>query len=145
MKTKNSNIKKYLKILSQFENLSKVRKFVSDAAKDFGFDDDEINRIALAVDEACTNIIRHAYKNKNDKTIEIYLSTSDNSFVVRIIDYGKPFEPKKVKKPDLQHHLEKYNKGGLGMFLMRSLMDKVQYQINKNNCNEVRLIKKLHK
>lgn len=145
MKHQKDKIVKYLKIQSRTENLSKVRKFVSDAAKKFGFDEDEINHIALAVDEACTNIIRHAYENQGDKIIEIHLLTSNNSFEVRIIDYGKPFEPEKIRKPDLKHHLEKYNKGGLGMFLMRSLMDKVEYQINKNNHNEVRLIKKINK
>lgn len=143
MKSKKSNIKIFLRVESKTENLSIVRKFVSNAAKEIGFDDDDINKIALAVDEACTNIIRHAYKNKSDKPIEIYITSKNKSIEIRIVDYGVSFEPQKIKKPVLKFHRGKF-KGGLGMFLMRALMDKVEYSISRNNKNEVYMIKKLN-
>ncbi len=142
MKLGNSKIKNSLCIESKVENLDLVRKFVANAAKKIGFNDDDINKIVLAVDEACTNIIRHAYKNENDKPIEITVSTKNKTIEIKIVDYGASFNPKKIKKPNLKIHQRKY-KGGLGMFLMRALMDKVIYQIHKNNRNEVYLIKKL--
>ncbi|MDP2209661.1 MAG: ATP-binding protein [Bacteroidota bacterium] len=122
-------------------NLVVVRKFVTEAALRSGIDEDTTNRIVLAVDEACTNIIRHAYKNISSNPIEVCINQNKNKFEVVITDYGKPFDPNSVKKPDIKDNLKNYKKGGLGMFLMRSLVDEVDFRRDEGQKNVVRLIK----
>ena len=130
-----------LKIKSQTEKLSMVREFVSEAAREFGFDDESVNKIALAVDEACTNIIKHSYEFASNKDIDIAISANDSKFKVVISDHGKGFNPETVKVPDMREYLSKYKKGGLGMYLMKSLMDSVEYKIVQGKKNEVHLVK----
>lgn len=137
--------KKTLQIESRTENLIKIREFISNTAKSCGFDDDVVNKITLAVDEACTNIIKHAYKGRSDGIIKIFLKMDKNNFKINIIDFGEPFDPQLFSITDVRSRIKNYTKGGLGMFLIRTLMDKVQYKINKNNRNQVTLIKYIAK
>jgi serine/threonine-protein kinase RsbW len=132
-----------LKIQSRTEHLSRVRDFIATNAREFGFDEESVNKIALAVDEACTNIIKHSYRFAPDKEIEISVRLHPDEFEIVITDRGTSFDPKTVEVPDMKEYLSKYKKGGLGMYLMRSLMDKVEYRIIPGKRNEVRLVKTL--
>ncbi|MDI6766619.1 MAG: ATP-binding protein [Bacteroidota bacterium] len=132
-----------LRIESKTERLSYVREFVSDAAKKFGFDDESIGKIALAVDEACTNIIKHAYGFSPQHNIDIKIVTNKEIFEIIIRHQGKLFDPKLVKTPDLKDYIDHPRRGGLGIHLMRLLMDQVEYKILPNNKCEVHLLKKL--
>lgn len=127
--------------LSKTENLRPLREYVGKAARNFGFSEEEISNIILAVDEACTNVIRHAYHYQTDKAIEILIEGSDGRFEVRILDSGDPFDPATLQPFNLKEHLSSYKRGGLGIYLMKSLMDKVEYRPKKEGKNEVRLIK----
>ncbi|MDI6804480.1 MAG: ATP-binding protein [Bacteroidota bacterium] len=138
---KNKSYSNGITIESTTANLVVVRKFVTDAALSSGFDEDTTNRIVLAVDEACTNIIRHAYKNISNKPIEVRIIQNKNKFEVMITDYGKPFDPNSVKEPDIKDNFKNYKKGGFGIFLMRSLVDEVDFRRDEGQKNIVRLIK----
>jgi serine/threonine-protein kinase RsbW len=131
-----------LSIESQTKNLALVRDFVSAAAKNVGFDDISINNILIAVDEACTNIIKHAYEYKPDKTVDISITLNDNRFNVIIKDEGKSFEPNKITSPNMNEYFKQYRVGGLGMHLMKTLMNEVIYQ-SEQNYNQVILSKNL--
>ena len=128
---------------SRTEQLLEVREYVSGAAREFGFEDEDVANIALAVDEACTNIIKHAYQFARDKQIHITVIRSSDEFEVRITDEGRSFDPATIRTPDLKQHLAHYRKGGLGVYLMRRLMDAVEYNIRPGNRNEVRMVKNL--
>lgn len=128
-------------IQSRTDRLLEVREFVLDAARQFGFSEEEASKIVLAVDEACTNVIKHAYQNAPDKTIHIEISRENEAFQVSIKDEGKSFNPTTLKNPDLKQHLSHFRRGGLGVYLMRTLMDKVEYNFAPGRKNEVRLIK----
>ncbi len=132
-----------LNIESKTERLIAVREFVSTAARDFGFRDEDVSKIALAVDEACTNIIKHAYKFDPAKSITITVRGRNGTFEVVIQDFGREFDPAKVPTPDMKEYLSHFRRGGLGVYLMKSLMDRVEYAIVPGKKNEVRLIKKL--
>jgi serine/threonine-protein kinase RsbW len=134
---------KTIHIESRTERLIAVRDFVSTAAREFGFGDEEISRIALAVDEACTNIIKHAYKFDPTKHIDVTIRHRDGGFEVTIVDNGLTFDPAQIQSPDMKEYLSHYRRGGLGMYLMKSLMDKVEYNIAPGKRNEVRLTKYL--
>jgi serine/threonine-protein kinase RsbW len=133
--------KQVLKIESKTDKLVAVRDFVSQAAYASGFSDEEVSKIALAVDEACTNVIKHAYKFDPKKQITITITEKDRDFEVAIVDNGKQFDPRIVKQPDMKEYLSSYRRGGLGVYLMKSLMDKVEYDIEPGKRNQVRLIK----
>ncbi|MBI5476894.1 MAG: ATP-binding protein [Ignavibacteriales bacterium] len=132
-----------LNILSRTEKLSNVRDFVSDAAKEFGFDDETVSKISLAVDEACTNIIKHAYEYAANKQLEIKVITNKEQFEVVIVHQGKLLDPKLLKAPDMKDYLIHPRRGGLGIHLMRLLMDKVEYKITQDQKCEVHLLKNL--
>lgn len=132
-------------ILSRTDNLLEVREFVSDAARQFGFADEDVANIVLAVDEACTNIIKHAYQYAPDKEISISIHRNNGAFEVKIIDEGRDFNPTELRAPDLRQNLSEHRRGGLGVYLMKKLMDKVEYNFAAGRKNEVSLTKYLTK
>jgi serine/threonine-protein kinase RsbW len=131
------------KFLSRTEQLEEIRIFVSNAARQFGFADEDISKIMLAVDEACTNIIKHAYQNSPDKEIDIHVIREGKTFEVRIFDNGKSFDPALLRNPDLKEYLVRHRRGGLGVYLMKKLVDDVEYNFLPGHANEVRLTKYL--
>lgn len=132
-----------LKVKSQTENLSEIRDFVSANAVKAGISNSTIDNIILAVDEACTNIIKHAYKLSPQGEIIIRIDYDTNKFTITIIDYGKSFEPERVPRPDLQKYYREHRVGGLGMYLMKSLMDSVEYKTVPGKYNQVLLSKNI--
>lgn len=132
-----------LTVKSKTENLSEIREFVSNAAKDFGFNQSAIENIILAVDEACTNIIKHAYKYNAEGEIKITIKFKGEKFSIEIRDYGNTFDANTIPPPDLKKYYEQHRVGGLGMFLMKKLMDEVQYDSVPGKYNKVCLSKKL--
>lgn len=138
MSSKNFN--KKISITSKTENLSQVRDFVKSTADECGFSKEEIGKIILAVDEATTNVIKHAYHYAVDKEIVIQAILKDGKFSIIIIDEGAHFDPERIPLPDLQEYHKQKKVGGLGMFLMRKLMDDVKYE-NFANQNKVTLVK----
>lgn len=104
--------------------------------------DTAISEIQTAVDEACTNVIKHAYAEK-DGTIDITCEVQDNNFVVTIRDKGKPFDPYSVPLPDLETDVDERRIGGLGIYLMRTLMDDVSYSFDAAEGNTLVMKKML--
>ena len=129
------------KIFSRTNNLLEVREFIGRAARQAGFDEEDVANIVLAVDEACTNIIKHAYQYSPNKEIEINIIPSNQSFEIRIYDNGRTFDPTTLRPPNLKEQLRQYRRGGLGVYLMKRLMDEVEYNFQPGKRNEVRLIK----
>jgi len=111
------------------------------AARNAGFDEETSSKIMLAVDEACTNVIKHAYEFKPTYDIDIDIRSTDRKLEVIITHTGKSFDPQSVKSPNMPEYLRKYQRGGLGMHLMRSLMDEVEYKSFPDRRSEVHLVK----
>lgn len=134
---------KTLKVKSKTENLSVIRDFISSAAADINIPKDIAENIILAVDEACTNIIKHAYKFSPDGEIIVKVKPSLSKFVVSIMDNGLSFEPDSIPEPDLQKYYRQRRVGGLGIYLMKTLMDEVKFVSKPGKYNEVLLSKNL--
>lgn len=141
MKNKLKN--KRLIVQSRTENLSSIRDFIASSAREAGITEDVVENIILAVDEACSNIIKHAYKLNPEGEIIIELDLKDDKFKVTIQDHGVSFEPDSVPEPDLQKYYRQRRVGGLGMYLMKSLMDDVQYISVPGKYNRVLLTKNI--
>ncbi|MFI5236990.1 MAG: ATP-binding protein [Ignavibacteriales bacterium] len=134
---------KEIKVSSKTENLSKIRDFVGANASTAGVSQSTVENIVLAVDEACTNIIKHAYKSSPDGEIIIQIEYDESRLTITIIDYGKSFEPERIPQPDLRKYYNERKVGGLGMYLMKSLMDDVKYTSIPGKYNQVLLSKNL--
>jgi len=141
---KTKSKQKVLLVKSRTENLAAVREFVNSAVGEVSIPQDIAGDIVLAVDEACTNIIKHAYQYSPDGDIKIKLTYSDKKIVVEITDHGASFHPDAVPKPDLKKYFEEKRVGGLGMYLMKSLMDDIHYKSIPGKFNQVLLTKKLN-
>jgi len=143
LSVRNKNKAGELRVKSKTENLSEIRDFVSTNALAAGMPAATIDNMILAVDEACTNIIKHAYKLSPQGEIIIKIDYDEEKFTITIIDYGKSFEPERVPRPDLQKYYREHKVGGLGMYLMKSLMDDVEYISIPGEYNQVLLSKKI--
>jgi serine/threonine-protein kinase RsbW len=140
-KTSKKKFQKQLVVKSRTENLTSIRDFIYLHAGAVGFTDEVIDNIMLAVDEACTNIIKHAYRLNPEGEIHIKLSYNGIKLVIEITDFGISFEPDKVPDPDLQKYYQQHKIGGLGMYLMKTLMDEVKYVSVPGEYNRVLLTK----
>ncbi|MCH8124526.1 SpoIIE family protein phosphatase [candidate division KSB1 bacterium] len=122
---------------AEINSLKKLRDFVTRIGKKYKLTDKIINSFKLAVDEASTNIIRHAYRDKKGQiTLRIIVRKYD--VTVSLIDQGRYFDPKNVKDPDLKRYVNIGKKGGLGIFMIRKLVDDVDYRRIERG-NELRL------
>jgi serine/threonine-protein kinase RsbW len=124
MMAENSGLSE-LKVDARLENLSKINDFVATAMKQLGIEKN-LHNVQLAVDEACTNIIKHAYSGRGGM-ITISCEVEGSYLVITIKDRGKAFDPASVSPPDLESEIHERRVGGLGIHLMRKLMDEVHY------------------
>lgn len=103
--------------------MSAVRAHIRESVMACGFDDDTVGQLVLAVDEACTNIIRYAYEGKTDEKIEIDITTGDEMWEVRLRDYGKKADPACLKGRELHE----VRPGGLGLFFIQQAFDEMHF------------------
>jgi len=127
---------------ARFEFLDEIRDFVGKIARESGFGDKDVYNIQLATDEAASNIIEHAYENKPDGVLELSCGVQGDMIKIILTDRGEPFDPSEIPVPDLKADLSDRKIGGLGIFLMRKLMDEVQYESNADKSNTLTLIKR---
>ncbi len=128
---------------SRLERLGEVADFVENAACDCGLDENQAYEVQMAVDEACSNVIEHAYHGEPDGTIDIVCEKRGKEFVVTIRDYGEPFDPRKVARPKTRAPLSERNIGGLGIFFMHKLMDRVDFDFSAGRGNVLTMRKKI--
>ena len=131
-----------LSLWADFSHLSGIRHFVGETCEALGVPERVQYELELAVDEACTNIIEHAYCEKGGK-IEIKIDAVEEGVRVIVRDWGRPFDPESVPCPDINAPLEQRPIGGVGLFLMRELMDKVEFEFDANAGNTLTMTKRL--
>jgi serine phosphatase RsbU (regulator of sigma subunit)/anti-sigma regulatory factor (Ser/Thr protein kinase)/tetratricopeptide (TPR) repeat protein len=130
-----------LRVPGKVEYLADLRDFVMRVGKKHGFSERVINAFKLSIDEAATNIIKHAYRDwSGDITLRAIAKKSSLTMV--LIDQGKFFDPRQVNDPDLQRYVEIGKKGGLGIFIMRRLLDDIDYRKSEEG-NELWMVKNL--
>ncbi len=125
---------------SSTRHLSRVRRFVQAYAEAAGLSETAVEQCCVAVDEACANVIKHAYHGDEGREIDIAVITEPDRFTVRIRDEGDPFQPAAYTEPDIRKQIKRRRGGGLGVYLMRRFMDDVAYA-TRGRVNEVRLTK----
>ena len=134
-----------LKVPSSTENLALIREFVGNIGLQAGLDQKDVGKLELAVDEACANVIEHAYGNDTTKEVIIRATLDEETLRIDVEDTGRGFDPEKIKQEELEELINKRKTGGLGMRLMKTLMDEVRYEIEPGKKNELHMMKRLPK
>jgi len=133
---------KNVQFAAKFEYLDDIREFVGDIARAGGFSDKDVYNIQLATDEAASNIIEHAYKNDPSGILKLSGEMQGDAITITLTDYGESFDPSVVPMPDLKADLSSRKIGGLGIFLMRKLMDEVHYESKPDKSNVLTMVKR---
>lgn len=129
---------------AELESLGQFRKFIDEACAARGIDAETNYDLRLAVDEACTNVITHGYAGMNPGSIILDLEFAPHQVVVRLTDFGHPFEPYAPAAPDVAAALEDRPTSGFGLFIIYGTMDKIDYQTREEG-NTLILTKRLKK
>jgi serine/threonine-protein kinase RsbW len=125
----------------RFDSLSRISKFVVGAAGAAGLGEEAVYAVEMAVDEACTNIIEHAYGGEGRGDIECTCQINHEGLTVTLRDYGSPFDPSNVPEPNVNAALEDREEGGLGLYLIRKLMDEVDFEFTPDSGNVLTMVK----
>ncbi len=126
----------------RFASLSEISAFVTRAAREAGLDEDAICAVQLAVDEACSNIIEHAYGGEDIGEIECTCRVDTDELTIILRDRGRPFDPTLVPQPDPNPDIRHCAVGGLGLHFMRKMMDEVRFEFTPDAGNILTMVKR---
>ena len=133
-----------LKIPAYPEYLELVREFILHVPLMNSISGRERYKIVMALEEACENIISHAYsKNDSDKDIKIIIEFDSKKLSITVIDKGRGFSRDKGIEKKIGEKTTELKIGGLGLYIIENLMDSIDYSINPGVENKVRMIKYL--
>ncbi len=125
------------KVGCSIDNLKGIRQFVRDSLQGYPIDEVMLGEIVLALDEMCSNLMIHAHHCNPDDLFELSVNTDKKSVLVfKIVDDGSVFDINSFDEPALDRIIHQKRKGGLGIRLVKSIMDTVDYsrQSGKNIC-----------
>jgi len=132
-----------LKIPCRKEKLKDVRLFVEKFLQSHGVPDVEAGEMVLAVDEVCANLMIHSHQCNPKKFIGVKIEmTEDGEVQFEISDYGVGFNFCRYKEPSLEDIIKEKKKGGVGLILVKRIMDNMEF-IRKANRNVYRMAKKV--
>ena len=124
---------------AQLEDLKGIRSFVAEVGQKTPLSAKQIKGLQLVVEEICTNIIRHSYLFSTGE-ITVKASLLHDRLTFWILDQGQPFDPTQLKEESLEQQVQTERKGGLGLKLIKKLMDEVEYKYEDGQ-NQLRLTK----
>lgn len=130
---------------ARLEDLSRLHDFVEAACREFGADEDVAYALRLAMEEVCTNIVKHGYKDQPAGPIALTMLAQNGQIVLTITDRARPFSPDDAPPPDMNPDLQERKIGGLGWHLVKHAVDQVLYAPNPGGGNQVTLIKKFNR
>lgn len=130
---------------SRTESLTQVRWILHNLAYNYGLSEDDQDSVIIAVDEACANIIEHAYREiANPPPLEIFVTVAPDSFSVELIDKGSPFDFSTYTMPEFPNHYMEGNVRGAGIYMIHKCMDQVNYDRLPDGRNRIRMVKYRH-
>jgi serine/threonine-protein kinase RsbW len=130
-----------LVVPSETRFLALIKELTKRMAEAAGFADGVPDRVALAVDEAATNVIEHAYHGAADRSFEVRYEDRGATFQVEVVDTGAMVDPRAMPRVDLDRYVTERRTGGLGVHLMEKIMDSVTFQRSARR-NVCRLVKR---
>ena len=121
-------MEKILVIENDISEISKLAVFIDELSEEMNLTPELIFNLNLVLEEAVSNVMLYAYGEEKHKEISLMANMSDGNLVFVLTDSGKEFDPTKVPDADITLSAEEREIGGLGIFLIRQIMDKVDYQ-----------------
>ena len=131
-----------LELSNRLSELANIQEALEANAERLGVSTAMLMSLNLVVEEAFTNIVNYAYADQEQHTIAICINRNDQQLVITLTDDGQPYDPTQKADPDIELPAEKRQVGGLGIFLIRKIMDKVEYE-RKDNKNYLILTKNM--
>jgi serine/threonine-protein kinase RsbW len=125
----------------KFEHLEDISQMVGQAAEKAGLDDSGVYAVQLAVDEACTNIIEHAYGGEGLGLIDVTTHVKPTCLIVQLRDFGRPFDPASIPVPQTNLPLEEIQPRGIGLYLIRKMMDEIKFEFTTDRGNILTMVK----
>ena len=131
-----------LNISCSKDNLKNIRDFVSKSLDPYHLDEVELNNIILAVDEVCANLIIHSHACNPDDSFDLVISPAHSGILFEFIDHGVGFDIARYESPPLSEIVRQGKKGGVGLLLVRKIMDDIRFENEGSKC-VCRLFKKI--
>lgn len=131
-----------LSLYADLAQLATIRGFLARVGHDLGLDDGDIYDLQLAVDEACSNVVKHGYAGQGGE-MEITIERDEDKVRVMVRDWGKSFDPQAVPTPDVTASLNQRRLGGLGLFIIDQVMDDVQFEFDPEEGNLLTMVKRV--
>lgn len=133
----------HLEVPGTPDSLPEIRRAVAEASRNFGFSDAEVAKIEMAIDEACSNIIEHAYRHKPERLeIEINVFPHPDRLEIVILDFSQTeFAVASAPLLNVDEYLSEHHQRGLGLYIIRSFVDHVEHRFICGRGNELRLTK----
>ncbi len=124
------------------KKLEKLVDFIMQGAYELGFDENRLNKLRVANEEVIINVINYSYPDVKGKVIVSYeiLGDPKKGVLMKVRDYGVPFNPLNKKDPDIDSPIEERPIGGLGIYLVKQIMDEVIYK-RENGMNILMMTK----
>ena len=130
-----------LEIASELADVARARDWIAGLARQAGLPLQESHNLGLAVSEACTNAIKHAYSLEKGHTIELSAQIDSQQIRVVVRDFGRKIDLRTYREPDLDNPSE----GGYGIHVLRGLMDEVHFNVSHDKGTELTLVKRKHR
>lgn len=132
-----------LRIEASRENLRIIAYFIQGIGQRLGLSDNMMFDVELAVEEAATNIITHAYQSDATGIIEMHAEFAGEALEITLKDWGRPFDINQVKPFDIHAPIESRIHGGMGLHFIRNMMDKAEHHAatEAGQPNSLRLVK----
>jgi len=132
-----------LRVSADSEALGKVESFIAKFAARQGLGTDDTARLAIVLDELLSNVMKHGGQDRSRPgTAEIALGLDGTRLTIEFVDSGPPFDPFVQPTPDLALPLEERPVGGLGIHILRSLVEEARYQ-RLDGCNVIQLTRQV--
>ncbi|MBN3584040.1 ATP-binding protein [Algoriphagus aestuarii] len=129
-----------LKIYCKTTALADLRSFLQTTLSELNLSDRDQHQLTLAVEEVCANLIIHSHQCNGSDQIKLEVKESPEKIIFEITDNGKAFNLLDYEVPDLKKVVSEKRKGGLGIILVKTIMDEIEFESNKGQ-NTCRLIK----
>jgi serine/threonine-protein kinase RsbW len=130
-----------LNINCQTSALAELRSFLNRSLTDFSLNEIEKHQVTLAVEEVCANLIIHSHGCNPKDHIQLEVKNLNSRLIFEITDQGMAFNLLEYEAPDLKKVMVEKRKGGLGIILVKKIMDEIEFE-STNGKNVCRLIKK---
>lgn len=135
-------MEKKLVIKNDISEINKLAFFIEELGEEFGLTPNMVFNLNLVLEEAVSNVILYAYPKETQQEIVLTANKSDKNLIFVLSDTGKAFDPTQVPDADVTLSAEERQIGGLGIFLIRQIMNEVKYQ-RIDGKNSLTLIKQL--